>query len=122
MTANGFFGAIWDLDGTIVSTERNHFESWRSLMTEEGRDLTYEVFRPTFGLRNDDVLRHHLGFSGNDKTIAALAERKEAFFRDDPPAKGCNSSLAPSTWLNTSTPWALDRPLRHPLLESISSS
>jgi HAD superfamily hydrolase (TIGR01509 family) len=75
------FGAIWDLDGTLVDTEANHYTAWRALMQEHGRDLTHEQFRPTFGLRNDDVLLHHLGFSGNAAEIAVLGDRKEEMFR-----------------------------------------
>src|SRR5205823_13610301 len=38
-------------------------------------------FRPTFGLRNDDILVHHLGFDPDPAHIAALGERKEELFR-----------------------------------------
>jgi beta-phosphoglucomutase len=75
------FGAIWDLDGTLVDTERNHYAAWRALVREHGRDLTYDAFRPTFGLRNDDVLVHHLGFDAAGEPLAALSEYKESLFR-----------------------------------------
>jgi beta-phosphoglucomutase len=75
------FGAIWDLDGTLVDTGENHFSAWRALMQEQGRDLTYEQFQPTFGLRNDDVLTRHFGFSADTADFTALGERKEVMFR-----------------------------------------
>jgi beta-phosphoglucomutase len=75
------FGALWDLDGTLVDTEANHYTAWRALVREHGRDLSYEEFRPTFGLRNDDVLSRYLGFAGDAATLAALSERKEELFR-----------------------------------------
>lgn len=75
------FGAVWDLDGTLVDTELNHFAAWRSLLQEHGRELTHDEFRPTFGLRNDDVLANHFGFDGDAERIAALGERKEELFR-----------------------------------------
>jgi len=75
------FGALWDLDGTLVDTEANHYAAWRVLVHEHGRDLSYEEFRPTFGLRNDDVLSRYLGFAGDTATLAALSERKEELFR-----------------------------------------
>ena len=75
------FGALWDLDGTLVDTEANHYAAWRVLVQEQGRDLSYAEFRPTFGLRNDDVLSRYLGFAGDAVTLAALSERKEELFR-----------------------------------------
>lgn len=75
------FGAIWDLDGTLVDSEMNHFAAWQALLREHQRELTHEEFRPTFGRRNDDVLTQHLGFSGDAAYIAALSERKEELFR-----------------------------------------
>lgn len=50
-------------------------------MHEYGRDMTYEEFQPTFGLRNDDVLTVHLGFKKETHDITALGERKEELFR-----------------------------------------
>ncbi|HEV3310354.1 MAG TPA: HAD family phosphatase [Chloroflexota bacterium] len=73
-------GAIWDLDGTLVQSERAHYASWQALLREHGRDLTYDEFRPTFGLRNDDVLTNHFGFDAAAQSIAELADRKEQFF------------------------------------------
>jgi HAD superfamily hydrolase (TIGR01509 family) len=52
------------------------------LLRENGRDLTYEQFRPTFGRRNEDVLVHDLGFDVGPDTIARLAEPKEHIFLD----------------------------------------
>ncbi len=75
------FGALWDLDGTLVDTEANHYAAWRDLVREHGGELSYDAFRPTFGLRNDDILTRHLGFSGDAAAILTLGERKEELFR-----------------------------------------
>lgn len=74
------FGAIWDLDGTLVDTAANHYAAWKALLVEHGRDLTYEQFQPTFGLRNEDSLVDHFGFSPEPARIAALGARKEELF------------------------------------------
>jgi len=75
------FGCLWDLDGTLVDTEANHYAAWRALVREHGRDLSYEEFRPTFGLRNDDILARYLGFAGDTAHLARFSERKEELFR-----------------------------------------
>lgn len=81
MTQDRAFGLVWDLDGTLVDTAENHYMAWRDLMHEHGRDMTYDEFRPTFGLRNDDVLTVYLGFDGDPLTITSLGEHKEELFR-----------------------------------------
>src|SRR5947209_10156597 len=75
------FGAVWDLDGTLVNTGMNHFLAWQALLREHGRDLSHDAFRPTFGLRNDDILTNHFGFDADRDSIAALGERKETLYR-----------------------------------------
>jgi HAD superfamily hydrolase (TIGR01509 family) len=86
--ADSAIGAIWDLDGTLVDTEMAHFAAWRALLREHGRDLTLEQFKPTFGLRNDDILLQYFGFRGDAGYISALSERKEELFRADMQANG----------------------------------
>src|SRR5258708_3473072 len=81
MERNSAFGVVWDLDGTLVDTGLNHYAAWRALMREHGRELTYDEFRPTFGLRNSDVLTAHLGFDDDAPTMTRLSERKEELFR-----------------------------------------
>src|ERR671939_1835248 len=81
LTGGTVFGAVWDLDGTLVDTATNHYAAWRALLREHARDLTYDEFRPTFGLRNDDILVHHFGFDPDPAHIEALGERKEELFR-----------------------------------------
>jgi beta-phosphoglucomutase len=81
LTGGTVFGAVWDLDGTLVDTALSHYAAWRELLRAHGRDLTYEEFRSTFGLRNYDILVHHLGFDPDPARIAALGERKEQLFR-----------------------------------------
>lgn len=75
------FGVSWDLDGTLVDSEANHYAAWRALMQEHGRELTHDEFRPTFGRRNDDILTKDFGFGGDIAHIAGLSERKEDLFR-----------------------------------------
>src|SRR6185437_6148517 len=56
---------LWDLDGTLADTEQAHFTAWRALCLEQGSDLTWEQFKPTFGLGNSDVLQMLLGATLN---------------------------------------------------------
>ncbi len=71
---------LWDLDGVLVDSTQYHFEAFRRLMAEVGRDLRESEFRRLFGLRNEAILRALLG-ELSPEDVAALAARKEEIFR-----------------------------------------
>ena len=71
---------LWDLDGVLVDTAGFHYQAWRQLLSELGRNLSEEEFRRTFGLRNDLILRDMLREVSAEE-VRRLSERKEAFFR-----------------------------------------
>ena len=74
---------VWDLDGTLADTEQAHYTAWRALCRAQGRDLTWEQFKPTFGLGNPDILRMLLGTDLDRATIERLGDQKEALFRTE---------------------------------------
>jgi beta-phosphoglucomutase len=74
---------LWDLDGTLADTEQAHFVAWQMLCREFQRELTWEQFKPTFGLGNPDILHLLLGPDLSTEEIQALSERKEALFREE---------------------------------------
>lgn len=72
---------LWDLDGTLADTEQAHFAAWRALCREFGRDLSWDRFKPTFGLGNPDILRMLVDPDLSEAEVARLSEHKEALFR-----------------------------------------
>ena len=50
-------GALFDLDGVLIDSSPFHFASWVKLGEEVGFTMTPELFRQTFGQRNDAILR-----------------------------------------------------------------
>lgn len=48
---------IFDLDGTLVDTERANYEAYRLAYLEVGIELSEEAYRSTFGLRFDAMSR-----------------------------------------------------------------
>jgi beta-phosphoglucomutase len=69
----------------LVDTGPVHYAAWRRLARERGRDVTLDEFRPTFGMRNADVIR---AFYGDlpPAEAAALADQKERYFREAAPS------------------------------------
>jgi len=72
---------IWDMDGVIADTAQYHFQSWQEVLGKRGVPITMEQFRPTFGQRNDSIIRKNVGKTISQSEIDAIAEEKERSFR-----------------------------------------
>ncbi|MEZ4769390.1 MAG: HAD-IA family hydrolase [Caldilineales bacterium] len=76
------FGVLWDLDGTIVDTGNFHYQSWEQALPEFGIPFSPEKFQRTFGMTNEGVLAVFTDGQADPALVEAVAERKEALFRD----------------------------------------
>lgn len=72
---------IWDLDGVVIDSAHEHRLAWQRLAREEGVTFTDADFWSTFGKRNDDIIPQFWG-SLSAEQLKALADRKEAYFRE----------------------------------------
>src|SRR5437764_4194770 len=75
------YGAIWDVDGTLVDTAELHFEAWQAVCREHGRDFTRADFAATFGRRNPEIIQTLFGDRFSAAEIADLGESKEVRYR-----------------------------------------
>lgn len=72
---------LFDLDGVIVDSRPHHLTAWDLLSSERGLTPAPGYFTKTFGLRNDAILGGLApGIAAAE--LRALAERKEALFRE----------------------------------------
>ncbi len=82
MTQNqSAWGVIFDMDGVLVDSAPAHFESWQRLACEEGISITRKQFESSFGRQNRDIIPMFLGPVSPER-LAAIANRKEAIYRD----------------------------------------
>ena len=72
---------LWDLDGVLVDSTPYHFEAYRRLAADHGRELTLAEFRDLIGLRNEAILRRLFGELAPEEA-ARRAARKESLFRE----------------------------------------
>ncbi len=74
-------GLLFDLDGTLVDTDRLHFLAFNQILGEAGRAITIETYKARImGSSNDRIM----AFLFPDRSAAehvSLGERKEALFR-----------------------------------------
>jgi HAD superfamily hydrolase (TIGR01509 family) len=87
-TASMLIGALFDWDGVIIDSARQHAESWERLAAEEGRVLPENHFRLGFGMKNERIIPDLLGWTNDPAEIRRLSLRKEALYREIVVAEG----------------------------------
>lgn len=78
---------IWDLDGTLVDSERLHFETWQEVMQGCGIDYSEAEFLADFGKTTPAVLREYLGPDLPAVELNRLTLLKATLFRDRAPTE-----------------------------------
>jgi beta-phosphoglucomutase len=73
---------IWDVDGVLIDSAEQHRQAWHRLAREEGVPFTDADFWSTFGMRNADIIPRFYGRELSPERIQALADRKEAYYRE----------------------------------------
>src|ERR1700722_12884681 len=87
MTSAGF-GAIWDVDGTLVDTAELHFDAWKIACEELGRPFTRADFAATFGRRNPEIMKVLFGDRFGSAEVDAIGVHKEDLYREAALKKG----------------------------------
>jgi beta-phosphoglucomutase len=74
---------IFDMDGVLIDSFRSHFESWRRVAAEFGRNYTEAQFVAGFGRTSREVIAEQWeGEPLSPDLIRQVDERKEAVFRE----------------------------------------
>jgi HAD superfamily hydrolase (TIGR01509 family) len=81
-------GMLFDWDGVIIDSSRQHEESWERLAVEEGKPLALDHFVRGFGKKNEWIIPNLLGWSDTPAEIHRLSLRKESLYREIVVEKG----------------------------------
>lgn len=73
---------LFDLDGTLTDTDTLHLQAFRHLMEEQGRTLSQAEFETKVSGRANGELFAELFAQSSPEQQKALADRKEALFRE----------------------------------------
>lgn len=75
-------GVLFDWDGVIIDSSRQHEESWERLAREEGKPLPEGHFKAGFGKKNEWIIPNLIQWTKEPAEIRRLSLRKEALYRD----------------------------------------
>jgi HAD superfamily hydrolase (TIGR01509 family) len=82
---------LFDWDGVIIDSSRQHEESWERLATEEKRTLVSDHFTVGFGKKNEWIIPNLLRWTEDLDEVKRLSLRKEALYRDIVVARGLSA-------------------------------
>lgn len=74
-------GFIFDWDGVVVDSSRQHERSWDDLAAAEGLELFEGHFKLGFGKKNEFIIPNILEWTEDADEIARLSDLKEEFYR-----------------------------------------
>jgi|SRR6266850_2552857 len=76
------WAAIFDWDGVIIDSSRQHKKSWEMLAAEERRSLPPNHFQRSFGMKSERIIPELLQWMDDPREVTRLALRKEALYRE----------------------------------------
>lgn len=90
---------LWDMDGTLVDSEKEHYITWRDTMARRGIDLSEERFKSMLGMRNDLILEHLYGERPSEEEIETIGYEKEHAYREIVRERGVTVLPGAAHWL-----------------------
>lgn len=84
-------GCIFDWDGVVIDSSEHHIEGWRRLAKEENLYFPEELFKQSFGMKNQQIIPQLWKWTDDPAEIKRLDMKKEAMYRDIMREKGLHS-------------------------------
>lgn len=76
------YAVLFDWDGVVVDTSRQHKESWEILARENDMPLPHDHFTRGFGKLNRVIIPDILGWTDDPVEVTRLGDRKEEIYRE----------------------------------------
>jgi beta-phosphoglucomutase family hydrolase len=93
--------AIFDWDGVIIDSSRQHEQAWELLAAEHGLRIGPGCFQRSFGMKNERVIPDILGWTKNPRLIQEWSLRKEELYRQLVAEQGATTIPGARSWLET---------------------
>lgn len=73
---------IFDWDGVVIDSGRQHHKSWIMLAEEENLAMPDDFMKKAFGMKSDRIISEVLKWTNDPDEIARLDLRKEVLYRE----------------------------------------
>ncbi len=74
-------GAIFDWDGVVVDSCKEHLDSWRMLAKAHGHTIPENFMLDTFGKRNVEIIPDILKWTSDPSEVQKMSDEKEVYYR-----------------------------------------
>lgn len=75
-------GIIFDWDGTLVDSSKQHHQSWEQVAKDAGFSFSPEAHHHAIGSKNERLISQIFGWTQDPVQIQAIALRKEEIYRE----------------------------------------
>jgi HAD superfamily hydrolase (TIGR01509 family) len=74
-------GILWDMDGVLVDTADEHYQSWLDALTPHGIAFDRVTFNKYFGMNNQSFIQNIFSKEFSREDIQKISDEKEIDFR-----------------------------------------
>jgi HAD superfamily hydrolase (TIGR01509 family) len=75
-------GALLDIDGTLVDSNKAHVDAWVEVLRDHGFAVTPEDIRPLVGMGGDNLLPRVVGVSSDSDLGKRIGEQRSKLFKE----------------------------------------
>jgi HAD superfamily hydrolase (TIGR01509 family) len=72
-------GVIFDMDGTLIVSTESDYLAWEKVFNNYGKKLSFTDYQPLLGIRSANVIKEHLGVTGEEDVKRILKEKFDYF-------------------------------------------
>ena len=73
-----FKGAVFDMDGLMIDSEKLVYSIWQEMLDEDGKKFNLDIFKKTIGLRSEDSYEYYKSVYGDDFDYLTRRSRESA--------------------------------------------
>jgi beta-phosphoglucomutase len=95
------WGAIFDWDGVIIDSSRQHEQAWQLHAAALGRVLPTDYFKRSFGMKNEKAIVELLQWATDPVEVKRISKDKEALYRQLVRQQGAEALPGVLSWLRT---------------------